>query len=299
MTLDVRQNADLAIQQWQTAPRLQTLITGLLGAIQESLINPLTHLEETQNLEQAERAGLDDIGERLVIARTQEVPTDIEFFGFDAGGTGFDQEPFFTTIIGYLLVEDEEDTAFRGALRARGRMLLGGASLTDFIHALEGGEAQYESIIDNGDGTFTITVTRQAEKTRIQDLINRKALPIPAGVGFTINVSTTTGDNVLWGTTTTPNDLSGFEAAATTYPYNQTRQVLPMPTFSDTARLVFAQRSSDPPVVAMNLNGRDQIHNFTRTQNAIQVNGVDYDVWVSDYDIIGSKVAGHQLIITR
>lgn len=299
MTINVRNNADLLISQWKTAPRLQALARGLIGAVQESIIDPLTTLEDTQNLERADRAGLNDIGERLAIARSQEVPTDIEFFGFDMSGTGFDQAPFFSSLIGNILVEDEEDSAYREALRARGRMLLGGSSFTDFVRALEGSETQYESIVDDGGGEFTITVTRQAEKNRINDLINRKALPIPAGVGINIVVSVTTGDQVYWGTLDDPSDLSGFEAGATTYPYHHDQQRLPVPTFNGSKHLAFAQRSSDAPVATITTRGFDQTQAFIRTQNALEINGVDYDVWITRRKIIGSKAAGDIVQITK
>lgn len=292
MTINVRDNNKLIIHQHKTAPRLLALADGLLAAIQDDLIEPLAALENTQNLERAGRAGLDDIGERLAIARTQQVPANIEFFGFDMGGTGFDQEPFFSNTIGNLLVVDEEDTAFRDTLRARGKTLVSGTSLVEFIAALEASETQYESIIDNGNGAFTITVTRQTEKNRIQDLIDRNALPIPAGIGITVNVSVTTDDHVYWGTTTTPNDLSGFAAGATTADYNHDLQQLAVPTFNGNARLVFAQRSSDAQVASISIGGFDQTAAFIHTARALQIGGIDYDVWMTRNDIIGSKVAG-------
>ena len=299
MTINARENIKLIIQQWKTAPRLQALANGILGAIQTSLIDPLAKLEDTQNLEKAGMAGLDDISERLVIARSQQVPTNIEFFGFDDSGTGFDQAPFFTSLIGNLLVENEADSAFREALRARGITLMGGTTLAEFIRALEASETQYESVIDNNNGAFTITVTRQTEKNRIQDLINRNALPVPVGIGVTINVSVTQGDHVYWGTTATPNDLTGFAAGAATAVYNHDEQRFNVPAFNTNLYLAFLQRSSDAPVTRIIVDGVNQTEAFIHTANAVQISGVDYDAWITRNKIIGAKASGTPVIFRR
>ena len=201
--------------------------------------------------------------------------------------------------MGYLLVEDEDDTAFREVMRARGRMLIGGTSYTDFKRALDGSEVQYESITDNGDATITITVTRQTEKNRIQDLINRNSLPVPAGVAVIITTSVSTGDNVFWGTVTDDSDLSGFIAAADAIAYDHDLQRLQMPTFNGMAYLVFAQRSTDARVDSITIGGLNQTSAFTLRPAAITENGVDYDVWITGRKIIGSKVAGHAVEIRR
>lgn len=293
MTLDVRQHTSLIISQWQTAPRLKALAEGLLGAVQDWLVSPLINLENTQNLELARAAALDDIGERLHLSRDLVVPTDIEFFGFDDSGTGFDQAPFFSTIIGLLLVENEADDPYRNALRARGRTLRSQVALSDFIYALQGANARWEAIVDAGDGSFDVSVARDADKTRIEDLIDRNALPIPAGIGISITATIPVlQDKVYWGNSDSATDLTAFAASASTQAYSHDLQTLAIPAFTGSDYIVFAQRHSDPAIVSARTRGFEQIQAFDRTINGLTISGVDYDVWITTYEALGGVVGG-------
>ena len=301
--IDARDNLTLLIHQWRNAPRLRALAEGMVGIIQDHLIAPLYALEDTQNLETASGAALNDIGERLGIDRGQVIPTDIEFFGFDMGGSGFDQDPFFSTLLGSVLVVDEMDTPYRRALRARGRTLRIGSSIDDFKYALDAAEVNYWTVTDNGNGTFSVRVHRTLDKTRIQDLIEREALPVPLGIGISIDTAISPSQDVIyWGnanSVSTPRDWANFSANATTFPYAHDEQALVIPTFTGADYLVFAQRESDPDIVSATVQEFEQIEAFEKRSLAWVEQGIGYDAWVTTYEILGAAVGGDLVKFTR
>ena len=73
---------ELRISQWADAARLKSLINGLLETVDDSLIQPLTSMENMANLDDAEGFWLDCIGERLGLPRPGVLDTSFAQFGF-------------------------------------------------------------------------------------------------------------------------------------------------------------------------------------------------------------------------
>ena len=74
--------ARLLVSQWRNAPRLQGLIKGLLGLVDELLVQSLAQVEMGSSIDSAEGVRLDWVGERLGLLRPGTLDTSFEHFGF-------------------------------------------------------------------------------------------------------------------------------------------------------------------------------------------------------------------------
>lgn len=75
--------------------------------------------------------------------------------------------------------------------------------------------------------------------------------------------------------------------------------VFTLPTWADSQHVVFATTATDPNITRIEIGGLNQLSAFTRTDNAIVVNGVNYDVYLSNNAILGSTSSGIEVTIER
>ena len=80
--IDADAIARLLVSQWADALRLQALVRGLLGLVNELLVRPLAQVELQAGIDSARGVGLDWIGERLGLQRPGVLDTSFDQFGF-------------------------------------------------------------------------------------------------------------------------------------------------------------------------------------------------------------------------
>lgn len=108
-----------------------------------------------------------------------------------------------------------------------------------------------------------------------------------------------TGERIYIGTIGS-TDASTFDTgAATALNFAPSPQTITIPTFAGNSRIAYAQRASEPELTALTIGGINQLPAFTKTDNAITVDGVLHDVWVSDNLLVGSIVSGETAILER
>lgn len=185
--IDATAIADLRVSQWDDAPRLQALISELLGVVTDSLTDPLAYLERQLRPTTAEGVWLDHVGDRVGCIRPTIDDDAIERFGFDQAGVGFDQAPFSTVqdeLVPQVAVGDAYYRCFvdfcaRAALSDGSVGSLEEALRCDFANAI---------VVDNADGTAVIRNVANDPRPEIVGLITPMIMDaMPAGIAVTIH----------------------------------------------------------------------------------------------------------------
>jgi len=85
---------------------------------------------------------------------------------------------------------------------------------------------------------------------------------------------------------------------ANSYDFSSTQTVV-VPTFTGQEYVAIAQPATEPDFTQLIIGGLDQLGTFTKTDNAVQIGGVNYDVYLSNSTLLGNIVSGNNIEIRR
>ncbi len=158
---------------------LETLVSGLLDLTQEELVDPIVQIDIQASVLTAEGVNLDLIGARILEPRVGVAREDIDYFGFEGNGLGFDQAPFINESSDSIV--PITDDLYRRYLIARGSQLITDCSVPDMNRILEQafGDGHY---IDHGDMSMTIRLDLVLRDDEIQAAVDTGLFTKPAGV---------------------------------------------------------------------------------------------------------------------
>lgn len=99
----------------------------------------------------------------------------------------------------------------------------------------------------------------------------------------------------------TSGNAADFDYQATTAQHFNiaARNTIVIPTYTGARYLAIAQPNSAAPIQAIRIGGVDQIGGFTETINAIQINSINYDVWLSNQPQNGNALSGQRIEVVR
>ena len=116
----------------------------------------------------------------------------------------------------------------------------------------------------------------------------------------TFTVTARSDDDYVYIDDEDDNDPSNFAiAGATRIPFAGTQQQLTVPTFAGNQYVEIIQKSTEPDLTGIFIDGVNQIKVFTKTPNALTVNAANFDAWTSNNELVGSVVSGDVITITR
>lgn len=116
----------------------------------------------------------------------------------------------------------------------------------------------------------------------------------------TYTVRARTADEYVYIGTDADGDLTGFDpTTGTRFAQEGVSQLINAPTWSGNEHLVISYNATLGALAEITIAGINQIDAFTRNVNAVLVNGIAFDVYVSDNPIVGSIASQEPITISR
>ena len=176
-------SSQLLTRYYRDNPSLAALIDGVNEVIRDGIILPADVVESQFSVLTAAGVWLDWIGERVGLPRPYVNIGDIDAFGFDDNGVGFDQGPFTSSAQeGGVPVADE---AYRMYIIAKGGQLITNGTVPDMdgILAAAFGQGHY---IDNMNMTMSVRVALGLTPDLVSVIQQTGLITKPAGVRITV-----------------------------------------------------------------------------------------------------------------
>lgn len=77
-------------------------------------------------------------------------------------------------------------------------------------------------------------------------------------------------------------------------------QTIAFPASSSRSQhFVYMQRMTDPDPTVFNIGGLNQLGGYPKQANTVTVNGVEYEIWISEFPLDAAALAGTQIMIQR
>lgn len=144
------------------------------------------------------------------------------------------------------------------------------------------------------------SVTLNAGQSVTFRIRGTSALAGNPSVERTYTITARNPQDFLYLSAETDSDPSDVDTgAATAIPFTAGNQVVTIPTFTGNRFLTILQRASDPEITQILIGGINQFAAFTKTDDAISVNSVLFDAYVSTNQLVGSAVSGQQMTLVR
>lgn len=177
--VDVTENSKLVIQQYRNSEKLMAIIDGFNKIVQDELITPALEIEKMHSIEHARAIWLDHIGERLGIRRPYLSSDEIDIFGFDDNGIGFDQGGFSED--GESLSVPASDDFYRKLIIARGAQLLTDGTVESMNEILVAAfdDGHY---IDHTNMSMSVRLDGDYTLDQINLILNTNLITKPSGV---------------------------------------------------------------------------------------------------------------------
>ena len=182
--LDADDAVALLLIQWRDTTKLPLLTRELMGVARRRLVEPLQRLEDMRNIELAEGVWLDYIGERLGFRRPYVATRNVEYFGFNGNGVGFNQGPFRSTLVDTFNLSPVVDGVYRDCLKVWAGTLLHDGTIPVMAAAVRRvfPAAYY---VDGLNGTLTLNI-RTGQTVSKQVMTDFDVFPHPSGVALTV-----------------------------------------------------------------------------------------------------------------
>ena len=180
------------------------------------------------------------------------------------------------------------------------------------LHYRKGSEAQVEVATDidpeDSDGTVTVQLANAIALAAGESVVFTLSGTGTAATGaqdfqrqYTVTAQAASTQEYIYVSWESDTDASDATADATTQvAYAAGSQSVPFPATSlSSAHLTILQKASLPPITGIVIDGLNQFSSFTRTDDAQQVGGAEYDAYVSDNPLLTSLFAGQSFTIQR
>lgn len=116
----------------------------------------------------------------------------------------------------------------------------------------------------------------------------------------TFTVTALTDDEYIYISDEADSDASDVVIAnATRLEFSGVRQDLTVPTFAGNRFITILQRASEPAITQIIIDSLNQFDAFTKTDDAITINGALFDAYVSTNAMVGSIVSGDTITVIR
>lgn len=186
MAVNLMDNLELLVTQYQAAPKLKGIIAGLLQLIQQQQLDPLYQFEAGLALDHATGWSLDRIGHNHGLPRPIANIEGSGYFGFDKGGKNFNQVPFYYGAKDKL--QPLGDASYRTLLKVwLRRLFYDGSSygltklLTEALQHPDGTGGGY--VTDHENLKVTVTILEQNRIT-FEALCGLPIIPKTAGIHY-------------------------------------------------------------------------------------------------------------------
>ncbi len=167
------------------------------------------------------------------------------------------------------------------------------------------GNVVLDSAVNPTAGSFVDTITEVTLTAGQQTdfVLSGTATPGAGGGAFSSTITTlarTLDDYVYVGDAATNVPALPLPGQTNfSFPFAGSRQNLVIPTFAGNRFLMISQKASEPNLRAIEIGGLNQLTAFNRVDDAVKINNEDYDVYVSNSQLIGSTVSGQVVEIVR
>lgn len=186
MAVNLIDNLALLVTQYQDSPKLKGIIAGLLTLLQQQQLDTLYQFEAGLLLDEATGWSLDRIGDNHGLPRPIANIEGSHYFGFDQGGTNFDQAPFYYGTKDKL--QPLGDESYRKLLKVWLRRLFYDGStygltklLSEALTHPDGSGGGY--VTDHENLKVTVTILEQNRIT-FEALCSLPIIPKTAGIHY-------------------------------------------------------------------------------------------------------------------
>lgn len=178
---DITENGSLLEGKPRQSTGLRRIVDSINAIIQTDLIDPVDDIEKQSSILTATGIWLDYIGARLKYPRPVIFAADVQWFGFDSSGLGFDQAPFNPGEQDSTEAVGVSDDTYRSLLIVRGGQLLTDCSIPS-MNTTIAGAFDTGSYIDNGNMTIDVILDSSLSDAVLVGIVDSGIITKPAGV---------------------------------------------------------------------------------------------------------------------